>query len=146
MNLFNFVKKTIIENRENDDLLYEYVLSELENEIIIKSLWAKSIAMSKGNNDAIKALYMQYRVQNIKDQFTKLNIAYNDLQKEILFNNIKSMFDNTSSSSPITENEQTKSEKPNNTSKFDDKSWGEIILISSGMLFVFFVILFFASK
>ena len=38
INLFNFAKKIIIENRENDDLLYEYVLAEIENEIIIKGL------------------------------------------------------------------------------------------------------------
>ena len=90
--MFNFAKKIIIENRENDDLLYEFVLTELENETIVKSLWAKAIAMAEGNTNKIKPLYMQYRVQNIKDQFTKLNIAYQDIKKEILFQKIKSIF------------------------------------------------------
>ena len=90
--MFNFIRKTIIENRENDDVLYEYVLSELENEIIIKSLWAKAIAKAEGNDKKIEPLYMQYRVQNIKDQFSKLNIAYSDMKKEVLFNKIKSIF------------------------------------------------------
>ena len=90
--MFNFARKKIIEKRENDDLLYEYVLTELESEIIIKSLWAKAIALAEGNEKKIEPLYMQYRVQNIKDQFTKLNIAYNDIKKEVLFNKIKSIF------------------------------------------------------
>jgi len=90
--MFNFAKKIIIENRENDDLLYEFVLTEIENEIIIKSLWAKSIAMAEGNKNKVEPLYMQYRVQNIKDQFTKLNIAYQDIKKEILFQKIKAIF------------------------------------------------------
>lgn len=91
-NLFNFARKKIIENRENDNLLYEYVLTELESEIIIKGLWAKAIALAEGNEKKIEPLYMQYRVQNIKDKFTKLNIAYNDMKKEVLFNKIKSIF------------------------------------------------------
>lgn len=102
INLFNFAKKIIIENIENDDLLYEYVLAEIENEIIIKGLWAKAIAMAEGNEKKIEPLYMQYRVQNIKDQFTKLNIAYSDMKKEVLFNKIKSIFNPTHSVEQIT--------------------------------------------
>ena len=101
MYLFNFAKKIIIENRENDDLLYEYVLTEIENEIIIKSLWAKAIAMAEGNEKKVEPLYMQYRVQNIKDQFTKLNIAYSDMKKEVLFNQIKSIFNPKPLAEPI---------------------------------------------
>ena len=88
--MFNFARKKIIENRENDDLLFEYVLTELENEIVIKSLWAKAIALAEGNEKKIEPLYMQYRVQNIKDQFSKLNIAYSEIKKEVLFQKIKS--------------------------------------------------------
>jgi hypothetical protein len=46
---------------------------------------------------------MQYRVQNIKDQFTKLNIAYDEMKKEILFTQIKSIFHPTSLETPIEE-------------------------------------------
>jgi len=98
--MFNFIRKSIIENRENDDMLYEYVLSEIEDKIIIKSLWAKAIAKAEGNDKKIEPLYMQYRVQNIKDQFSKLNIAYSDMRKEVLFNKIKSIFFSTESQYP----------------------------------------------
>ncbi|MDA7817238.1 hypothetical protein N9A28_03510 [Sulfurimonas sp.] len=92
--MFNFAKKKIIENRENDDLLYEFVLTEIENKIIIKSLWAKAIAISEGIESKIEPLYMQYRVRNIKDQFIKLDIAFNDLKREALYSKIKSIFHN----------------------------------------------------
>ena len=74
--MFNFSRKKIIEHRESDNLLFEYTLTEIENGIIIKSLWAKAIALAEGDEQKIKPLYMQYRVQNIKDQFMKLNIEY----------------------------------------------------------------------
>jgi len=93
--LFNFARKKIIENRENDDLLFEYVSIELEKEIISKSLWSKATAYSEGNKAKIRPLYMQYRVQNIKDQFTKLDIEYYEFQKEVLFEKIKNIFTET---------------------------------------------------
>ncbi len=68
--MFNFIRKTIIENRENDDVLYEYVLSELENEIIIKSLWAKAIAKAEGNDKKIEPLY-----SNIEYKILKINLV-----------------------------------------------------------------------
>jgi hypothetical protein len=46
---------------------------------------------------------MQYRVQNIKDQFTKLNIAYDEMKKEILFTKIKSIFHPTLLETPVEE-------------------------------------------
>ena len=111
--MFDFAKKVIIENRENDDLLYEFTLTELENNIIVKSLWAKAIALSEGNENKIKSLYMQYRVQNIKDQFTKQNIAYSELKRELLFQKIKSIFSEQGEGNSISY--ETEEEKPKKT-------------------------------
>lgn len=79
--MFNYFKKAAISKRADDELLYEYVLNEIENDIFIKGLWAKALASSAGNNANAKSIYMQYRVQSIKDVFTAQKIAYNDLTK-----------------------------------------------------------------
>ena len=78
---------------DNDDLLYEYVLEELEKVEPIKGLWAKAIAHSEGNNEKAKSLYMQYRVQAIKDEFKALKLDYNGLKKEEIFSIIKDGFE-----------------------------------------------------
>jgi len=80
--MFDTIKKVLIQNREDDALLYEYVLTEIENEVILKGLWAKAMALSECNDNKIQALYMQYRVQSIKDELTKQNIAYKEMSKE----------------------------------------------------------------
>jgi hypothetical protein len=90
--MFDSIKKAIIQNREDDALLYEYVLTEIENSVILKGLWAKAMALSEGNDNKIQPLYMQYRVQSIKDEFTKLNIAYKEMSKDPLFRKISSIY------------------------------------------------------
>lgn len=90
--MFNFIKKKIIETRDKDDMLFEYVMEEMEDDVIIKSSWAKAIAYSEGDENKAKSLYMQYRVQAIKDMLTKFNIAHNEIEREPLFNKIKSLF------------------------------------------------------
>lgn len=112
--MFDTIKKALIQNREDDALLYEYVLTEIENGIRIKGLWAKAIALSEGNENKIKPLYMQYRVQSIKDEFTKLNIAYKEMTKEPLFRKIAAVFAEptpTSSKMPEIVEEKTISAK-----------------------------------
>jgi hypothetical protein len=90
--MFDSIKKALIQNREDDALLYEYVLTEIENEVILKGLWAKAMALSEGNDNKIRPLYMQYRVQSIKDEFTKLNIAYKEMTRDPLFKKITAVF------------------------------------------------------
>jgi len=80
--MFNFIKKSVIENRLQDELLYEYVMDELESDIKYKGLWAKAYSDSEGDSNKIEPLYMRYRVQAIKDIFTSLQIAYDKLPKE----------------------------------------------------------------
>jgi len=90
--MFNFIKKKVIENRIQDEILYEYVLDELESNLKVRGLWAKAIAYSEGDDSKATSLYMQYRVQSIKDEFASLQIVYEEMNKSKLFNFIKNNF------------------------------------------------------
>ncbi|WP_415405661.1 hypothetical protein ACLHDG_07800 [Sulfurovum sp. CS9] len=92
--------KTEPNNRENEDdtslddeILYEYVLlNEIEEDNKVKSTWAKALAHSDGIDVKAESIYMQYRVQSIKDQFDAQKIAYDEMSKESLFDYIKNGF------------------------------------------------------
>ena len=80
-------------SNRSDEVLYEFVMDEMEQESeLIKGLWAKALAHAEGNDSKAKALYMQYRVQAIKDQLSALQIDLSDLSKEELFEIIKNGF------------------------------------------------------
>ena len=87
--MFDYFKKIAISNRTDDELLYEYVLNEMESGVIVKGLWGKALANSNGNEANAKSIYMKYRVQSIKDIFTAREIAYNELTKPKLFQYIQ---------------------------------------------------------
>lgn len=89
LGIFDRFKKKSIDDRVVDEILYEYVFSELEQDIRAKGLWAKAYANSDGNENKIEPLYMQYRVQAIKDAFVAMEIAYNDMSKQMLLEYIK---------------------------------------------------------
>lgn len=69
-------------SNENDDIFYEYVLEEIEKNDLQKGLWAKSLALSEGNNDKAKSLYMQYRVKAIKEELSRLHIDPSSLSPQ----------------------------------------------------------------
>jgi hypothetical protein len=92
--MFDYFKKKAIKERTSDEILYEYVTEELEKNIKVKGLWAKAYANSDGNDNKIEPLYMQYRVQSIKDIFSSLEIMYNELSRQKLFDFISSGFKN----------------------------------------------------
>ncbi len=79
----------------NDALIYEYVLDEVESEQYVKSLWAKAMAHSDGSPDKTKALYMQYRVNALKEEFELLGIDYSALGLEELTNLIGNLLLNS---------------------------------------------------
>ena len=54
--MFDYFKKIAISNRADDELLYEYVLNEMENDILVKGLWGKALANSNGNNENAKSI------------------------------------------------------------------------------------------
>ena len=87
--MFDYFKKIAISNRADDELLYEFVLNEIENGVVSKGLWGKALANSSGNDANAKSIYMQYRVQSIKDVFTAQKIAYKELSKPKLFQHIQ---------------------------------------------------------
>ena len=87
--MFDYFKKMAISNRVDDELLYEYVLNEMESGVIVKGLWGKALANSNGNEANAKSIYMKYRVQSIKDIFTARKISYNELTKPKLFQYIQ---------------------------------------------------------
>jgi len=82
-----------LEKQNNDELLYEYVLNEIEENKKMKGIWAKALAHSDGNDEKAKSLYMQYRVESIQDKFATLGVAYNKLSKEKLFEIINNNFE-----------------------------------------------------
>lgn len=92
--MFNFIKKSIIANRAEETILYEYVLDELEDGYKVRGLWAKALAMSEGDENKATSLYMQYRVQNIKDFFVSLKIAYEELSKAQIKNQLINLVKN----------------------------------------------------
>jgi hypothetical protein len=104
--MFNYFKKKAIENRINDEILYEYVIEELEKDIRFKGLWAKAYANSEGNENRIEPLYMQYRVQAIKDTLTSLDILYDELSRQSLFEFIANGFKNTQGTKIISSSPQ----------------------------------------
>lgn len=89
--MFKFIKKSIIANRAEETILYEYVLDELEDGYKVRGLWAKALAMSEGDENKAKSLYMQYRVQNIKDFFISLKITYDELSKTQIRNKLSNL-------------------------------------------------------
>ncbi len=86
---FDKFKINEISDRADDEILYEYVLTEIEQDIKFKGLWAKAYANSEGNESKIEPLYMQYRVQSIKDRLVAMEIAYDQMNKKRLFDFIK---------------------------------------------------------
>ncbi len=108
----DYFNKKEISQRAEDELLYEYVMEEMEQEPnYIKGLWAKAMAYSEGNNEKAKSLYMQYRVQSIKDDFKLLEIAYNELSKEKLWDTIKNSFGSDDDKQKIKQEQKEKQEE-----------------------------------
>jgi len=60
-------QSTTVKENIDEDALYEEAMSEIENDTKVKSLWAKAFAKSEGNKEKTKALYIQYRVENLKN-------------------------------------------------------------------------------
>jgi len=87
--MFDYFKKVAISSRADDELLYEFVLNEMESGVLAKGLWGKALADSDGEDSKAKSIYMKYRVQSIKDAFTAKEIAYKELTKPNLFNYIQ---------------------------------------------------------
>ena len=69
MKLFEKFRRNSAAARLLEEQLYEQVVNELANGQRRNGLWAKAFANSDGLEEKVKALYIQYRVQSIKDEF-----------------------------------------------------------------------------
>lgn len=88
---FNKNKKSI---PINEDLIYEYVLEEMEFGTPNKGLLTKAVLESDGSDDKAKALYLKYRVEAIEHKIKTLKIDIRKYSKEQLFSFIKNDFKN----------------------------------------------------
>lgn len=79
--MFNRFKKAAIEYRTEENILYEYVLDELEEGTKIKGIWGRALANSDGDVNKANSLYLKYRVQEIKDILNSMKIAYEEASK-----------------------------------------------------------------
>ncbi len=66
--MFDKLRRSSAAKRLIEEQFYEQVVSELSNGKKRDGLWAKALADSKGSEEKAKALYIQYRVQSIKDE------------------------------------------------------------------------------
>lgn len=56
----------------DEDAIYEKVMLEIEENNKVKSTWAKALAQSEGVKDRAESLYINFRVQNIKNEVEKI--------------------------------------------------------------------------
>ena len=71
--LFESIKKRSAAVRIIEEQLYEQVVNELAVGQRRNGLWAKAIANSNGQDKKAMALYIQYRVQSLKDEYELLH-------------------------------------------------------------------------
>ena len=71
--MFDSIKKRSAAARIIEEQLYEQVVNELASGQRRNGLWAKAIANSNGQDEKAKALYIQYRVQSLKDEYEILH-------------------------------------------------------------------------
>lgn len=62
-------------DRLEEERLYEQVLREMELELRRPGIWAKALAHAKGDEQTAIGLYIEYRVQSIKDDMQTAIIA-----------------------------------------------------------------------
>lgn len=63
--MLDFLKRDT-NSSEQEKEIYRVVAFELENDEIDRVLWIKAFAESEGDRDKAKALYIKYRVNEIK--------------------------------------------------------------------------------
>jgi len=61
-------KKLFAFSRLKEEKLYELVAKEIKNGIIRDGLWAKALAHCNGDREKAKSLYIQYRIQSLRDE------------------------------------------------------------------------------
>jgi hypothetical protein len=70
MSIFKGIKTKNALSRLQEEQLYEFILNEMEANIIRKGLMAKAIAQSEGDEGKSKAAYIKLRLQSLIDENT----------------------------------------------------------------------------
>ena len=85
--LGKFTKKSRLE----EELMYRHAFRELNAGIIREGLYAKALVNSPGDEEQIKSLYIEYRVQSIKDELNGMSYSeYMDTLKRNVYKMKKS--------------------------------------------------------
>ena len=56
------------DKRQEDVELYEIALEEIEQEKIIKGVWAKALSISEGDEQKARSKYLEIRVRLLRDE------------------------------------------------------------------------------
>lgn len=100
MGVFSKNKKN--SSKVDEDILYEYVLYEMEYGKPRKGLLTKAVLESNGDDDKAKSLYLQYRIEGIKQDIIHNKIPIDKIPKDKLFLLFENDFEGYKKSSSIT--------------------------------------------
>ena len=76
-----FGKKSAL-NRLAEEQLYEAVALEIKNNELREGLWAKALAKAKGDQEQAKGIYIELRVQSLKDELAITGQILKEATKE----------------------------------------------------------------
>lgn len=79
-----------------EEKIYEKVVQELAQGHRRDGLWAKALAVSNGVDEKAKALYIQYRVQSIRDEAELLKANDEEIEQQVKTNQSKNNKSNSS--------------------------------------------------
>lgn len=81
MSFWKKTKRSAATKRLFEERIYEQVLLEVESGIRRGGLWAKALQKSLGDESKAKSLYIEYRVQSIKDEAEIVNMLTEQAKK-----------------------------------------------------------------
>ena len=88
MGLFDKFKR---KSRLEEELMYRHAFRELNAGIIREGLYAKALVNSSGDEEQTNSLYIEYRVQSIKDELNGMSYSeYMDTLKRNVYKMKKS--------------------------------------------------------
>jgi hypothetical protein len=83
MSISDLYRKSRISSRLLEEVLYAETLRELERGIRRDGLWAKALSKCGANPEKAKALYIEFRVQALKDELALYKIQLQEEQAKV---------------------------------------------------------------
>lgn len=80
--MFKKFKQKSAVNRIVEEQLYDIVAKEIKNGNIREGLWAKALAKSEGDQERANSLYIEYRVQSLKDELELIEFIKKEKNEE----------------------------------------------------------------